>query len=208
MVATRTAGHAQLSGSDFWQAVHDDERLALHAALYTWPAGQIRAGLVLDLGSEYGFGSLLISETNPSLQVLGMDLDTAGLRYSRNVSGKKKISRVNGDACRLPVVTETFTGIYLIHLLHLVDDPDQVLTEALRVLKPRGVAIVGAPQDGSGHAGSQAAQQADVLKSELSEHFSEVLYPDEILGELPSFMPQAFRLDGQASAWLAICRKS
>ncbi len=204
LVAKRTAEHGRPNDPGFWKTVHDDAWLALHAALYTWPAGFVLPGRVLDLGSEYGFGSLLISNGNRSLQVLSMDLDAAGLRYASGVSGKEKISRVNGDASRLPVASESFTGIYLIHLLHLVDNPERVVREAWRALKPAGVAIVSTPQDSSGNGG----QQVEALKSELNRRFSEVLYPDQIRGELPSFRPQDFRLDGQAPAWLAICRKN
>ncbi len=202
-----TAPAAQTFAAEIWKTVHDAERLALHAALYTWPATQISPGWVLDLGCECGFGSLLITELNPSLLVASMDLDAAGLRYSRTISGKARTAQVYGDARHLPVAQECFTGIYLIHVLHLVDGPDRVLSEVRRALKPGGLAIVSVPYSESDNVVGQMDQRACAIKAALDGYFSEVVCPDEIRGQLPSLPSQLFRLDAQASAWLALCRK-
>jgi SAM-dependent methyltransferase len=182
-----------------WKALHDTEHLALHAAMYTWPARQIARGRVLDLGCEAGFGGLLIAAANNALEIIGIDLDLPGLRYSQNMLGKGGISCVQADACRLPVMTESVTGIYMIHLLHLVDEPGRILSEVWRALEPGGMAIVSAPRD--------EGRLDDHLRSALDGQFSEVLYPTEIRGRLPSYPARSFRLDGQASGWLAVCRK-
>ena len=207
MPESGTALETRTGGAEFWRTVHDTERLALHAALYTWPAAQISPGCVLDLGSECGFGSLLITELNPSLQVVGMDVDAAGLRYSRTMSGKDRIAQVLGDARWLPIAPESFTGIYLIHMLHLVDSPDRVLSEVRRALKPGGLAVVSMPRYEAGHISQQVDPHTGPVSSALYTYFSEVSCPDAIRGQLPSLPPQAFRLDARASAWLALCRK-
>ncbi len=207
MSGSATGLDAEVSAAEMWKTVHDDRRLALHAALYTWPAAQISAGWVLDLGCEYGFGSRLITEQNPSLQVAGMDLDLPGLRYSRTISGEGRMAQLQGDAHHLPVASECFTGIYLIHVLHLVEGLDQVLSEVRRALMPGGLAIVSVPYFPSDNAGEPVDQQAGSIKGALGGYFSEVFCPDEIRGQLPSLPPQMLRLDPQASAWLALCRK-
>jgi ubiquinone/menaquinone biosynthesis C-methylase UbiE len=96
-------------------------------------------------------------------------------------------------------MTESFTGIYVIHLLHLVQEPDRIVSEVRRALKPGGVAVVSAPRD-------EAMPDAH-LRSAMNGHFAEVLYPNEIRGQLPSYPARSFRMDGQASGWLALCRK-
>ncbi len=202
-----TALDAHTSVAQIWRAVHDADRLALHAALYTWPAPQISPGWVLDLGCECGFGSLLITELNPSLRVAGMDLDAAGLRYSRTLPGNSRTAQVQGDARHLPVAPGCFTGVYLIHVLHLVKDPYRVLSEVRRALKPGGLAIVSVPNYGSNSSTESMDEQIGSIKAELHEFFSEVFCPPEIRGQLPSLLPEVFRLDARASAWLALCRR-
>ncbi len=202
-----TALAAQTYDAEIWKTVQDDDRLALHAALYTWPAAEISPGWVLDLGCEYGFGSLLITQSNPSLQVASMDLDVAGLQYSRTLSGKGRTVQVQGDAHHLPVASECFTAIYLIHVLHLVNGRDRVLSEVRRALKPGGLAIVSVPTSESDNIVESRDEQAGAIKAALDEFFPDVLCPDEIRGQLPSLPSKVFRLDAQASAWLALCRK-
>ena len=190
-----------------WTKLHENMDLALHAAFYTWPAGQIQRGWVLDLGSEFGFGSQLISLSNAALQVIGMDLDLAGLRYSKSISGNKKISHVHGNAHQLPIASESLDGIYLIHLLHLVDEPEFILAEAWRALKQGGVGIVAMPHEQFVISCPNAARKIELVRNAVTRYFSDVHYPDEIFGQLPTFPPQAFRVNRQASNWLTICRK-
>jgi SAM-dependent methyltransferase len=200
--ARRDAGSSQ-----FWGTMHATKRLALHATIYTWAAVQLQPGWVLDLGCEYGFGSLLIAETNPGLQVLGMDLDFSALGYSQGLPAMSNISRVNASGYKLPIASESFSGIYLINLLHLVDDPVPVLSEASRALKPGGAAIVSIPLEGSGEA-RHSSRLIERLELEIKDLFSEVIYPKKITGQLPSYKLRTFLLDEQAMTWIAFCRKT
>jgi SAM-dependent methyltransferase len=168
----------------------------------------MRPGWVLDLGCEYGFGSLLIAETNPKLQVLGMDLDFSALGYSQGVPYKEKIPWVNASGHKLPIASESFSGVYLINLLHLVEDAVAVLSEARRALKSDGVAILSIPQNDSQESGQRRSPLIKQLELEINDLFSEVTYPNKICGQLPSFPSQTFLLDQQASPWIAFCRKN
>jgi ubiquinone/menaquinone biosynthesis C-methylase UbiE len=193
--------------SKIWGVLHNSRRLTLHATIYTWAAEQMQPGWVLDLGCEYGFGSLLIAETNPNLQVLGMDLDFSALGYSQDVPCKEKIPWINASGHKLPIVAESFSGIYLINLLHLMEDTATVLSETRRVLKSNGVAILSIPQNDSQEIGQSRSPFIKQLELEINDLFSEVIYPNKICGQLPSFPPQTFLLDQQASPWIALCRK-
>ena len=208
MISSSTPAKINAGPSKFWRALNDTERLALHATIYTWAAEQMRPGWVLDLGCEYGFGSLLIAETNPNLQVLGMDLDFSALGYSQDVPCKEKIPWVNASGHKLPIASESFSGVYLINLLHLVEDTAAVLSEARRALKSEGVAILSIPQNDSQETGQSRSPLIKQLELEINDLFSEVIYPNKICGQLPSFPPQTFLLDQQASIWIAFCRKN
>ena len=186
--------------SEYWTSLHESRQLALHAAVYTWAAGQTPSGWVLDLGCEYGFGSLLIAQSNPKLRVLGIDLDLIAIQYTQQLSFSARIARVNADASHLPLGSECFSGIYLINLLHLVRDPIRVLSEVQRALKVGGIIVVSIPLPDAG-------EFIPVLESEIKARFSRVISPQEIDGQIPSFAPQTFLLNQQDSLWIALCQK-
>jgi SAM-dependent methyltransferase len=193
--------------SKYWMALHNTERLALHATIYTWAAGQTPPGRVLDLGCEYGFGSLLIAETNPTLQVLGLDLDLTAIRYTQNIPSEDRIPRVNADASKLPIASESFSGVYLINLLHMVEDPCSVLSEVRRALMVGGVAIISIPREDPGEVEYCRSRFIRDLESEIHTLFSHVIYPYEICGQIPSFPARSFLVNQQVSSWIALCRK-
>jgi len=193
--------------SNYWTAMHSTKRLALQATIYTWAAGQTPPGRVLDLGCEYGFGSLLITETNPELQVLGVDLDLTAIQYSQNIPFKERIPRVNADAFKLPIATDSLRGVYLVNLLHLVKEPGSVLLEVRRALKAGGVAIMSIPWGDPGETGLSSSRFIQDLELEINALFSQVMYPQEIYGQIPSFPPQSFPISQQDLTWVAFCRK-
>jgi len=165
----------------------------------------MRPGWVLDLGCEYGFGSLLVAETNPRLQVLAVDHDFSFLSYSRGLPVMESIPRVNASGYKLPIATGCLTGVYLVNLLHMVDDTAAVISETRRVLKSEGMAILSIPLDGSQETDQSRHSLIRHLANEIKKQFSEVIFPKEICGNLPSFPPQSFLLDQHASTWIAIC---
>src|SRR5512139_1437855 len=89
----------------FWETLYDSERLALHAAMYTWPAARVPRGWVLDVGCEYGFGSVLINAANPALRVIGLDPDMPALNYSRDMLFGGSLRRLHGEGMHLPLAS-------------------------------------------------------------------------------------------------------
>lgn len=193
--------------SNYWAFLHDTQHLALHATIYTWAAAQTPSGCVLDLGCEYGFGSLLVTQTNPGLKVQGMDLDLASIQYTQNLPFGTRVPRINADAHNLPVAAESFSGIYLINILHLVREPGRVLAEVKRGLITGGIAVISIPLKNPGESRSTGSELSQELELELKAQFALVTYPQEIYGKIPSFPPQSFPLDQQRSVWIALCRK-
>jgi SAM-dependent methyltransferase len=194
--------------SKFWKALHNSPHLTLHATLYTWAAENMQPGWVIDLGCEYGFGSLLIADINPKLRVLGMDLDFTALCYSQDMPGKEKIPWINANGFKLPIASGIISGVYLINLLHLTEEPGTMVSEVRRVLNSEGVAIVSIPQRDTRESNQHRSQFIDRLKKELTDQFPEVICPSSIRGRIPSFPPQSFNLDQADSTWTAICLKT
>lgn len=199
--------HMNANISTYWTALHNTQLLALHASIYTWAAEETAPGWVLDVGCEYGFGGLLIAQANTKLQVLELDIDLAAVQYTQHFPFQIRGPRVNADASDLPVVTEGFTGIYLINLLHMVKEPIRILSEVKRALKPGGVAVLSIPLESPSEPTSDSSKLIQEVQSEINRSFSVVIYPQEIHGHIPSFPPQSFLLDQHNSIWIALCRK-
>ena len=207
-MATESTATQKVAGSEFWARLHESPGLALHAAIYTSMAERIAPGCVLDLGCEYGLGSLLLAETNPRLRVAGVDVDLPGLRYSqKTLHDAGRLERVNADARGLPVDSGSVSGVYLINLLHLLPEPARILSEVCRVLTPDGVAIISVPRGDPLASGPHGANFMQQLAAQTQALFADVEFPVEILGQLPSFPAQSFRLDGPNSPWIARCQK-
>jgi SAM-dependent methyltransferase len=192
----------------FLKALQDAPHQALHAAVYIWAAGQIQAGRVLDVGSEYGFGIALLRNSNPKLSVIGLESDISALRFARSEILSGGVALVNGEAQGLPFAAGSFTGACLVNLLHLVTAPQFVLGEVYRILKDEGTAILTTPRGEALRAICGEAVQVEQLAAQAGEVFSKVVIPRRIVGQLPGRSLQIFELNAQAPLFVMVCRKS
>jgi len=98
-----------------------------------------RLGRLLDLGT--GSGRLLELLAPRADSATGVDLSRDMLAAARARLGAAGLGRTalrQADASRLPFPAESFDTVTLSMLLHHVDDPAAVLSEAARVLAPGG----------------------------------------------------------------------
>lgn len=196
-----------LDTAQFREALYASDRLARHAAMYSWPAGRLPHGWVLDVGCEYGFGSVLINQANPALRVIGLDIDLPALQYSRDMVFGRNLRRLHGEGAHLPVGSGSLSGVYLINVLHLLPHTEAVLAEAWRALQPGGMAVVAVPREGEALPGPRGDHWLLNLLYHMRDLFEEVSRPGEIVGRLPSLPAQSFRLDQSDSPWMALGRK-
>lgn len=68
-------------------------------------------------------------------------VDAAGgmLRRARD----RGLACVQGDACRVPLGTDTVDAVVIVDALHHLPDHDSVLREVRRIVRPGGVLVVG-----------------------------------------------------------------
>jgi ubiquinone/menaquinone biosynthesis C-methylase UbiE len=100
--------------------------------------------LVVDLGC--GTGRFLRELAERKIPVIGIDISKRMLEKACLNQQSWRYFRSNliaGDAIALPFHRGLFSSIILIHLLHLLSDWKEVLSEAIRVLRPDGTLVTG-----------------------------------------------------------------
>ena len=96
---------------------------------------------LLELGCGVGAELRLLSERWPGLHLTGVDRSEVHLAAARDSLRGRDIDLVQADATDLPFPDASFDRVITIWMLEHVADPAVVMKEALRVVKPDGLAI-------------------------------------------------------------------
>jgi SAM-dependent methyltransferase len=129
----------------YWREIRQRPDLLLHASVYQWAAKQFEPGWVLDLGCETGIGLRLLASANEGLDILGCDIDATSLRAWTPWANDDGASRIRADGASLPVGSSVLSGLCLVHVVHLLQDPGAVLEEGQRALRSGGRMVVSVP---------------------------------------------------------------
>jgi len=98
--------------------------------------------LLLDIGP--GAGGL--AEHYAQLRrVVTVELDEELAQQVAQRDTQLQLSSCRGDAHALPVCSDSVDGVIALEVLEHVDEPEQVIAEAFRVLKPNGPLCVAVP---------------------------------------------------------------
>ena len=96
---------------------------------------------VLDVG--VGTGVLAMPLVERGLHVDGVDLSAPMLRRATaKAAPRTRVGLTVADATRLPFRDGAFEGAFMRHVLHLVPGWQEVLAEAVRVVRPGGTLVV------------------------------------------------------------------
>lgn len=103
---------------------------------------------ILDIGSADGtFSEVLFNKIRPK-RLVGIDVLESSVNYANNrFSGTKNMRFVVADAHALPFKKEEFSVVFCLEVLEHVFNPEQVIKEIKRVLKPGGYVIALVPSE-------------------------------------------------------------
>ena len=103
---------------------------------------------VLEIGTGQGFGAAFLSRALPQAQVYSVDIRTECLKPERLALGPHPPHFIQATAPALPLAWQSMDAAFLVMTFHCLPQPQQVIREAARVLKPGGVLILA---DVDGH---------------------------------------------------------
>jgi ubiquinone/menaquinone biosynthesis C-methylase UbiE len=93
-------------------------------------------GRVLDVGCGGGSVAKAVKRERPDLEVFGCDLSESALKIAG--ASPNGVDFRLATAERLPFDDGTFDLVWIFDVLEHVEDPERVLREVTRVLKPGG----------------------------------------------------------------------
>ena len=100
---------------------------------------------IADLGCGPGLYLRSLSERHPGSQLYGFDLTPAMIEYARGLryrGSAPTLVMLDVEKDPLPLDTGGVDLVSMTGLLHILDDPFSALTEARRVLRPKGLFLL------------------------------------------------------------------
>lgn len=120
------------------------EKLYDYISRYLFARKFLEGKTVLDLGSETGYGTRILSEA--AERVSGVDTSEEATSYARSRHSSANLSyEVGDDLTRLTYADGAFDAVVSFEVLERLRDPEELVAEARRVLKKDGVFIVSTP---------------------------------------------------------------
>ncbi|MEK7603248.1 MAG: class I SAM-dependent methyltransferase [Patescibacteria group bacterium] len=116
-----------------------------HLARYHAAKDLAKDRVVLDIASGAGYGSAFLAQT--AKKVIGVDYDRTAVAYSKELYPLKNVEFRVGDAQLLPLEDSSVDVVVSLETIEHIPNPEKMVKEVVRVLKPNGIFYVSTPND-------------------------------------------------------------
>ncbi|NPA91518.1 MAG: methyltransferase domain-containing protein [Chloroflexi bacterium] len=103
---------------------------------------------VLDIGTGQGYGAAFLSRALPDAHVVSMDVRVGCIRWEELKTGPRPPMVVQASAPYMPFAHQCMDLVLAVMTFHCLPEPQRVLEEAARVLRPGGTLVLA---DVDGH---------------------------------------------------------
>ena len=187
-------------------SVKATQKNIVHQAIYDWANGELGNGVIIDIGSELGFG--LQRLTSDNRHVIGLDIQFDELIFSKTSNHfQNNYYYICADGMVIPFADNFCNGLCMVNVLHLVQNPLTVLGECWRILAPGSSLVVTIPTDYNLPDEWRIPSEKEFLKSLLKTIFTSVEFPQKI--NMGNENSSIFQNNQTKSGLLtAVCNKS
>jgi len=122
---------------------------------------------VLDIASGEGYGSEILSRYAQT--VIGVDLSSEAIYYSKKKYRNENLEFIQGDATKIPLEDNSVDVIVSFETIEHHDKHTEMINEIIRVLKPQGILIISSPDK---------YYYSDLLDRKNEYHVKELYYSE------------------------------
>lgn len=115
-----------------------------HLGRYRWAAQLAQGRRVLDAGSGTGYGARILIEAGAE-SVIGVDLSAEAIATAHASHKLAHVDFVQGDLASLELSDDEVDLVTCFETIEHVKEPEEVLSELARVLRPEGVLCISTP---------------------------------------------------------------
>lgn len=135
-------GSPNEEGCRLFSSRPDEEVGRKHLARYTFAADRLRGCAVIgDFACGIGYGTKHLAGALEEARLVGCDLSPQALQTAESDS-HERCTFVRADVTRLPVPSASFDAIVSFETVEHLEDPEALLTEFKRVLRPEGKLVI------------------------------------------------------------------
>lgn len=154
---------SDLRDSGYYLAAHQGSLDLTHPSTRKLLDLSTHATTILDMGCGEGTRlSLLISKKMEPVQAFGVDISQLAIQKARKQYPKIKFVQANLE--KLKFRDEMFDLIFSAYVFEHLVNPEKVLLEASRILKPKGILVIIAPNFGSPNRRSPNSTESKIQK--------------------------------------------
>lgn len=156
--------------------------VALHVKRYAFAAPWCEGLEVLDAGCGVGYGTAVLAET--AERVVGGDIDERSIAYARTRYAQPNVEFVVLDADALPFAGRSFDTVCAFEVIEHVADPEALVHEAARVLRPAGTFVVSTPRaDETTHEPENPFHRVEYSRADFETLLGHAFARVELYGE-------------------------